>query len=247
MNNRPFGALAPLVLAGALLVCAAAPVSAADDSSSESPGESSSQWTGFYIGGHATDGYSQSRSTSVDLATGVTLAPTSGNTSSFYGGGQIGYNYTLPSNLVVGGLADVSSGSSNTTTTNSADGTSVVQNKDRTKVRGTVRALLGYADQSLLYYGTAGLAWNSGSSTRTQLVGITGVATPGTIETADTHSNGWTVGAGLGWEFVQNWNVFGEYRYVKLSDVTITYPFSERITTTSTSANTIEFGVNYIF
>jgi len=232
MNKKLFGAVA-------LLVFAAAPLSAADDSSSA--------WTGFYIGAHATEGWSQSHTTSVNTATGVVFAPTSGNTSSFYGGGQLGYNYTLPSNLVVGGLADVSSSSSNTTTTSNAGATNVEQNNSHTNTRGTVRGLLGYADQNMLYYGTAGYAWSTGSSTRTQLVGITGLATPGTIEKADTHNGGWTVGAGVGWEFVANWNVFGEYRYVKLNDVTITYPVSERLTTTSTSANSIELGINYIF
>src|SRR5262249_43966711 len=64
-------------------------------------------WTGFYIGGHFTYSWSNSTGQTTNLANGHVSAPNSTDTSAAHGGAQIGYDYMLPSRVVIGILADV--------------------------------------------------------------------------------------------------------------------------------------------
>src|SRR3569833_2819176 len=59
-------------------------------------------WTGFYIGGHINESWARNSGTSYDTATGGVLSAGSDSQSKFHGGGQIGYDYMLPSRFVVG-------------------------------------------------------------------------------------------------------------------------------------------------
>ena len=47
--------------------------------------------------------------------------------------------------------------------------------------------------------------------------------------------------------FAQNWNAFAEYRYTRFGSSTISLPFSQLTTTSTTNVSAIEFGVNYKF
>ena len=99
-------------------------------------------WTGFYIGGHVDDAWSKTNSSTVDTATGAVAAGVS-SASQWHGGLQLGYDAMLPSRVVVGLAADVSSGNTKTTTATDASGTSA----NRTTVFDSeiVRGRLGYA------------------------------------------------------------------------------------------------------
>lgn len=199
-------------------------------------------WTGFYIGGHINESWARNSGTTYDTTTGGALSTGSDSQSKFHGGGQIGYDYMLPSRFVVGVLADVNSGSSSSSTfSNHTD-------SSKTNVSGTVRARLGYAFSSFLLYGTGGWAWSTGSATRTQTAApLTGTTVIGTTETTDVNRNGWTLGAGLAWAAAAHWNVYGEYRYTDYGSSTVTFPVAQRSTTNSTTANLLELGVNYKF
>lgn len=202
-------------------------------------------WTGFYIGGHGSYSWTHTDSQTTNTFTGAVFAPTSEDTSAFHGGGQIGFDYMMPSRVVFGVLADVTSGATNTNTNVTALETSTTQGK--TDVSGTVRGRLGYAFDTLLLYGTGGWAWSTGSNTRTQVVGTVGLATPGTVETVSTSHSGWTAGGGLDYAFARNWDVFAEYRYTSFQAITVTYPIARRSTTSTSTANAIEVGLNYRF
>ena len=199
-------------------------------------------WTGFYVGGHINETWAHNNGTTVDTTTGAVVSTGSANQSKFHGGGQIGYDYMLPSRFVVGVLADVNSGTSTSSTfSNHAD-------SSKTDVGGTVRARLGYAFDNVLLYGTGGWAWTTGSSTRTQTaLPLTGATVIGTSETVNTNANGWTLGAGLAWAMVPHWNVYGEYRYTDYGSNTVTFPIAQRSTSNSTTVNLLELGVNYKF
>jgi opacity protein-like surface antigen len=202
-------------------------------------------WTGFYIGGHGSYSWSNSNGTTTNTATGIAFPPASSSGSAWHGGGQIGYDYMMPSRLVVGIMADVSSGTSTTTTTVGAIQTVTAQGK--TFESGTVRGRLGYAIDNALLYGIAGWNWANAQSTRTQVAGQVGNATAGTVETANITRNGWTAGAGIAYGFAQNWNVFTEYRYTSVPSTTITFPLAQRSTTSSSNTSVVEFGLNYKF
>jgi opacity protein-like surface antigen len=203
-------------------------------------------WTGFYIGGHGSYGWSNSDGTLINTATGAAFPSAGGHSSSaWHGGGQIGYDYMLPSHIVVGIVADVSSGTSNTTTNVFPVSTTTTQAD--TFASGTVHGRLGYAIDNVLLYGTAGWNWVDADSTRTQVAGQVGNAVAGTVETVDASREGWTVGGGVGYALTRNWNVFTEYRYSSIQSSTITYPLAQRSVTSSGNTNLIEFGLNYKF
>jgi opacity protein-like surface antigen len=202
-------------------------------------------WTGFYIGGHGSYSWSDSDGTVTNTATGVAFLSTNSRSSAWHGGGQIGYDYMLPSHVVVGIVADVSSGASRTKTNGSAVDTAMTQGT--TFESGTVRGRLGYAIDKVLLYGTVGWNWADAETTRTQIAGHVGNAVAGTVETADVTRNGWTAGAGVGYALTPNWNAFTEYRYTSVPSTTITFPLAQRSINSSSNTSVIEFGLNYKF
>jgi outer membrane immunogenic protein len=204
-------------------------------------------WTGFYIGGHITGAWGHSTGTTIDTATAVPVGSESTNRSSVHRGGQIGYDYMFANRVVLGIVADVQSGTDNSTLTVNPADTIAQTTKSTTAASGTVRGRLGYAIDTVLLYATGGWAWSTGSATRTQLLGITGLATPGTIERTSVNLSGWTGGGGVAWAFARNWDVFAEYRYTRFSNYTVTFPIAQRASTSTSSANAIEAGVDYRF
>ena len=201
-------------------------------------------WTGFYIGGHAAYSWSHSNGQTMDTANGRLFLPSSSNGSRFHGGGQIGYDYMLPSRIVLGIVGTITSGSHNSSTN---VGFKEISTSDgKTDYSGNVRGRLGYAFDTWLLYGTGGWGWSQASSTRTQVTGTVGNAVPGTVETVSTSTSGWVVGGGLDYALAKNWDVFAEYRYSPRNQ-TITFPIAQRSSTISTSNNTIEAGINWRF
>jgi opacity protein-like surface antigen len=201
-------------------------------------------WTGFYFGGHVDYAWSKTSGSTIDTATdAVTSAGSSA--SLWHGGLQLGYDYMMPSRVVIGLAADVSSGNANTVIASEASG--LVSHRTTVFDSETARARLGYAFDNVLLYGTAGWAWSSDQFVRTQLTGTLNMATAGTDEAVNKYLNGWMLGGGAAFAFAQNWNVFAEYRYTDFGATTVTLPFSELVTTSTTKVSTVEVGVNYKF
>jgi opacity protein-like surface antigen len=201
-------------------------------------------WTGFYIGGHAAYSWAHSDGQTTDLANGRVFTPSSSNASAFHGGGQIGYDYMLPSRVVLGIVGTLSSGSHNSST--NVGFREISTSDGKTDYTGSVRARLGYAFDTWLLYGAAGWGWSHGSSTRTQVTGVVGNAAPGTVETTSTSNSGWTAGGGLDYALAKNWDVFVEYRYSPRT-TTLTFPIAQRSSTVNSTNNAIEAGINWRF
>jgi high affinity Mn2+ porin len=199
-------------------------------------------WTGFHVGAHVGDSWSTTGGSTVNTVTGVASAPIYANP---HGGIQVGYDTMLPSRLVLGVEADVSSGGTKIIHLTDASGASA----DQTTVFDgeSVRGRFGYAFDNILLYGTGGWAWSSNQYIRTQLTGTLNLATAGTDEAVNTYLGGWTAGGGVALALAQNWNVFAEYRYIDYGASTVTLPFSLLSTTTMTKTSEIEAGVNYKF
>ncbi len=204
-------------------------------------------WTGLYAGGQLGWAWSQTDTTTTRSTTGAFVGSATDDRNSFRGGGQIGYDFMTMSGLVVGGRATFLWGSSSTTTNSNAAGTNVSTSASGDDIGGTVNARLGYAFGDFLPYATGGWAWADGDSTRTQVVGVTGLATPGTVEQESVFRNGWNIGGGLEYRLWSNWTVFGEYRYTQFGSVSVTYPLAQRTDASSTSSNAVNLGVNYKF
>lgn len=204
-------------------------------------------WTGLYLGGRVDYSRANIDSTTINTATGVLDTSFGGATSNFHGGGQAGFDYMMMSRVVIGVLADVTTGDRRTTTISNAAGTNVRTEESKTVGSGTVRGRLGYVFGNVLLYGTGGWAWTSATATRTQVVGKTSSATPGTIESGPANLNGWTAGAGLAYGFWRNWEAFGEYRHTRFQSINVGYPLAQRSTTSTTAVNSITAGLNFKF
>jgi outer membrane immunogenic protein len=202
-------------------------------------------WTGFYVGGYGEYSWANTNGSAVNLATGAAATPVTGNPPNWHGGIQLGFDYMMPSRLLIGVAADVTSGGTRTTTI--TDGFGASANQTTVFDSETIRGRVGYAFDNVLLYGTAGWAWSSNQYVRTQLTGTLNNATAGADEAVNTYLSGWTAGAGVAVAVAQNWNVFAEYRYTSYGSTAFTVPLSELSTTSTTRVSAIEFGVNYMF
>src|SRR4029077_5419064 len=132
-------------------------------------------WTGFYVGAYVDSSWLKSNSSAVNNATGAPFPATGGNTSQWGGGVQIGFDYMLPSRVVLGVAADMSSGGTKTATVSDASGISA--NPTTVFDNETVRGAIGYAAENVLFYATSGFAWSNAQFVRTQLTGTLNGAT----------------------------------------------------------------------
>ncbi|GLK72918.1 porin family protein [Ancylobacter dichloromethanicus] len=210
-------------------------------------------WTGFYIGANVGFGGNEFEYPFSVNAGGLPLANGSASidSSGFFGGGQIGYNYQFANNVVLGVEADFEwSGIDGKVDAGlnipllpaafSASAGSEVE------WFGTIRARLGYAFDHLLVYGTGGAAYGKVKSSIS-------VGGPGFLlnESADDTNWGWTAGAGFEYAINNNWTLKTEYLYVDLGSVSafngLLAPGVFGNLDTETTFHTAKVGLNYKF
>jgi len=231
-----------------------------------------SLWTGFYAGLNSgynfgtnsssyTTGYGPGNFTATDLTgvnnfsylmTGVGSAQTgaaSNNQSGFIGGGQVGYNYQLQQNFVVGVEADIQgagiggsggfsgvgvNGTSVSGTDYGANSAGLTSISSSVNWLGTVRGRLGYLlTPKLLAYGTGGLTYGGvkagvSDNVYTSYIGLADSRYPfegsqtyfGNSATSQTLV-GWNVGGGFEWMFMPNWSLKGEAIYWNLGNINL--------------------------
>ena len=211
-------------------------------------------WTGCYVGGHLRISSEDSKTNTFNTVTGAVDRTDGYNKTTAHDGLQIGCDFMMPSRIVFGGVADLSSGGLSDEVFTDPTGTISFMTHTDTHAAGTVRGRLGYAVENVpiigntLFYGTGGWAWMNSSITRTQLMGVTGLAVVGTSESARVTRSGATGGVGVEWYFGANWTWFLQYRYTDFGSATVTYPIAQRAATmTQTTQNAFELGLNYRF
>ncbi|MGQ3672929.1 outer membrane protein [Xanthobacter sp. TB0136] len=200
-------------------------------------------WTGFYIG--ANFGFGGGKT---DVSYG-TLAPTTLpgvdlNSSGFFVGGQIGYNYQLANNVVVGLEADLQwSDIEAKYQENWLGGDSASVKLD---YFGTIRARLGYAYDRFLPYITGGAAYGKTKFEN----GLNGISNNFAGVSESSTRWGWTIGGGAEYAITNNWTFKAEYLYVdlgksKADDSALLFgaPSYEH----DNKFHTIKAGVNYKF
>ena len=202
-------------------------------------------WTGFYVGGSAGYGWSNSATGLVgtpvfatpfivggpqSLAASVAAIPPVLNThpAGFIGGGQIGYNYqtgrtvwgieTDFSGANISGSA-TQMGSAALTGFPGSFASATAVGSQRLDYLGTVRGRAGFTPlDPLLLYVTGGFAYGH-LTTSTSVSEAFSFPTPfpaPAVGSAASMRTGWTVGAGAEWGIAPNWSIKAEYLYFDL-------------------------------
>jgi len=209
-------------------------------------------WSGLYLGTH----FGYAGGPSDWSATG----PVSGSldifnaydafkgTGSYFAGLQGGYNFMLPSRLMLGIEADMSF-------PNTLSGTSIftapaigqASYAETVKMFGTLRGRVGYVHNGWLLYGTAGLAWSRDRFVRTQLVGtpVGGTATPDTAESALRTRLGWAAGLGAEVPVAPHWTAKAEYLFTGFGNTDVSFLAGAQRFNSDLAVHSIRAGLNY--
>jgi high affinity Mn2+ porin len=252
----------PIAAVAAALTLAPIPALSADIAPRmplKAPSDPGLDWTGFYLGGHVgyATGYSRWSATEAGIAApGLTgsldfFKAYDGfkGTGSYFAGLQAGYNYMLPSRVVLGVEADIS-------LPNSIGGAQVISSPaigqasyaEKVQFAGTVRGRIGYARGHWLAYATAGFAWSYDQFTRTQISGLPagGTADAGTVENLFiVPRTGWTVGGGAEVALPSNWSARLEYLYTDYGSRSVDFPLGAQRFTSDLVTQSIRLGFNY--
>ena len=217
------------------------------------------EWTGFYAGGHFgyAAGFSDwtatqanapnpSLSGTLDLFQGYDFATGRG---SYLLGFQAGYNYMLPSRLVLGAEADVSFPSvlgASQAIASPLIGQAIY--RDQVQMSGTVRGRIGYAPSNWLFYATGGFAYSFDQFSRTQVAGVAigGTALAGTVENVFMVPRiGGAVGAGVEVALTPRWMGRLEYLFTDYGSRGVNFPAGAQRFTSDLSVHTLRIGLDY--
>src|SRR5215470_1183621 len=185
-------------------------------------GVASSNWQGFYIGGHVGGAWGDTDfSWPVGDHFGVAGTGASISDSSVFGGGQVGYNWQMSPIWVLGIEGTFSATDLNAT---SATAPSLVFPGEFVSVGSkvsdiwTITGRLGWTGwYNWLLYAKGGYASGRIETTATD---FTAAALPHHGASATSWHGGWTVGTGIEFKFASNW-VFGlEYDFIRLDTAT---------------------------
>jgi outer membrane immunogenic protein len=189
-------------------------------------------WTGFYIGGFVGGAFGDSSSISDALIPFLTGT----RDSSFFGGGQLGYNYQFAPNWVAGLEGDIGGLSKNERTFLIAPGVGL---HDRTNWLASVTGRLGYTWGPGLIYAKGGVAFRDSSD----LTGFGGFPSL----PAHRDDTGYTVGGGLEYMFAPAWSAKIEYQYYNFGNVAPEFAPGVAVFHYRDDVHTVKAGINYHF
>ena len=218
-------------------------------------------WAGFYVGNHFgyATGYSRWSATEPGMAVPAFAGSLDlfkafdgfKGTGSYYLGLQGGYNYMLPSRLLIGIEADASFPSNiHGIQTLSSALNGLTTYEEMVQWSTTLRGRIGYAPADWLVYATGGLAWTYDQFTRTQVNNPPGtsslVPSPGTVEPKYILGRrGWTAGGGIEMALRSNWTARLEYLYTQFSVRDVYFPGSAQAFDSNLNVQSIRLGFNY--
>jgi outer membrane immunogenic protein len=187
-------------------------------------------WTGGYVGGQV--GYAWG-SGGAEQTDGPGFADT--DPDGFIGGVYVGYNYQMPSNIVIGAELDVVYAD--------VDGNGQVFEapgipaeaiaNQELNWSGAARLRLGYAMDRFLPYIAGGIAFGDMDF---------GFASPTESATFSETFTGWTIGAGVEYAFTDNVVGRVEYRYTDFGS-----EIFDEDAEVDLSTNEVRFGIAYKF
>jgi outer membrane immunogenic protein len=176
-------------------------------------------WTGFYVGGHLGVGWGD------------------GGGSGFLGGGQVGFNYQINPQWVLGVEADIAG----TTIKNTVNASFVFPGAIATTSAtasldwvSTLAGRFGYAFDRWLVYGKVGGAWAHASAN----ISITMPGVIGSGSTINQTVGGLLLGVGTEYELRDNWTAKIEYNMMDFGN---NNPFADN------TFHVVKAGLNYRF
>lgn len=196
-------------------------------------------WGGFYVGGMGGYAWGDAHQDDGAGSTTGTYHPKGG-----FGGGTLGYNWQF-SQWVLGIETDIAGADIKKTLPDSpalSYGCAPLGCESKIDWFGTTRGRLGYTWNSVLFYGTGGVAYGR---VHTEIVGSSALIGAPFYEGTTTRT-GWAAGGGIEWMFAQNWSAKVEYLHIDLGShfafgTATPQPF------TSAKFDTIKAGINYHF
>jgi outer membrane immunogenic protein len=187
-------------------------------------------WTGGYIGAQVGYTWGNAPAPYSFVAGGpYTLPQDPANQTGFVGGVHAGYNFQT-SNLVLGVEGDIEKSGVGGDDGGSGGDINALNNN----WQGSLRGRLGFAVDSILLYGTAGMAVMNATATA-----------PG--HTADVTFTGWTAGVGLEYALTANLTSRVEYRYSSYGAKEAAFPVNGYYESYSPAESTIRVGLSYKF
>lgn len=188
-------------------------------------------WSGFYVGAHVGGAFGGDNG--ANNIAGNSPFGTSNRDSAFLGGGQVGYNYQLAPNWLVGVEGDISGLSNSDRTFVSGTGAF----RDRTDWLASVTGRLGYTWGPGLIYAKGGVAFRDDN-------GLSGTVP----FSASRESTGYTVGGGLEYMFAPAWSAKIEYQYYNFDNTTVSNAFTGVPQFSyKDDIHTVKAGINYHF
>ena len=189
---------------------------AADLRGSIAPPSYYPSWSGSYFG--VNGGYAWSDD-AVAFGSAAGLRP---NPSGGLFGGQVGYNWQWTPEWVFGVETDFDwAGIFGSTTATVPFAATAVERVD---MLGTLRGRVGYALDTVLLYGTAGLAYGSTELATSAVITVGGACGPVGFCASGVSSEwmvGWAAGVGFDWAFLPRWSFRSEYLHYDLGSRTL--------------------------
>ena len=167
-------------------------------------------------------------------------------TGIYFEGLEAGYNYVLPSHIMLGVEGDLSfpsdiSGSQAVSSVSTGE----ASYSNTVLWSGTARGRIGYAFHNWLLYGTAGIAFSRDQIDRTQLSGTAGKAVAGDIDTELLTRLGVTIGAGVEVGLTPRLSTKLEYRLFDFPSSGVFFAPAAEHYDSDLMLSTLELGLNY--
>ena len=215
-------------------------------------------WTGLYVGGNIGYGWGGNTGGQWDSFTDLSLSPfseqpftrcrrqsTSGvKPDGIIGGGQIGYDWQISPQWVLGVVADFQAsdmhGSASASVTLPGFANTVQRNSAKIEWFGTVRGRVGYAANNWLFYGTGGLIYGKVKSD--VALDCAACIIPAFFAgSSSATKSGWTAGGGIDFGLTPNWKIGAEYLYFDLGSISTTAVLTSGVTPATTFTANSEF------
>jgi len=181
-------------------------------------------WTGWYIGGNAGYGWGSSTNPSIsspdfnfDPGSFPSLSP-----RGFIGGGQIGYNWQVNPNWLLGLETDFQGADIKAAGTGSvvdaAGNVGTTALSEKLDFLGTARVRAGLVYNNWLLYGSGGLAYGNAKST----IGFTSALGDDVAGSRSETRVGWAAGGGVNYLLTPNWILGVDFLHYDLGHTSVT-------------------------